>query len=98
MQRLPNRGTHPIDCIPVHLTFSAMSHSCAQPSASALVTEQSSLYSLASRSTPPRNTIVHVAAFGAPYPGSFIPSLRALAPFLKRAGLRQVLVLPDRAR
>jgi len=75
-----------------------MSHSCAQPGAPALVTQPSSVFSLASQSTSARNTIVHVAAFGAPYPGSFIPSLRALGSCLKRAGLRQVVVLPARAR
>ncbi|PWU14790.1 MAG: hypothetical protein C5B50_16510 [Verrucomicrobia bacterium] len=50
------------------------------------------------RSPLTRNTIVHVAEFGAPYPGSFIAALRALGVCLGRAELRQILVLPARAR
>lgn len=61
-----------------------------------MVTEQLSVDAATAKS--PRNTIVHVAEFGAPYASSFISSLRALTPCLERAGLRQVLVLPARAR
>jgi glycosyltransferase involved in cell wall biosynthesis len=46
----------------------------------------------------PRNAVIHVADFGAPYGSSFISSLQALEPCLQQAGLRQVLVLPARAR
>src|SRR6266850_1278619 len=58
---------------------------------------------LNSRSTPPlspsqQNTIVHVADFGAPYAGNFLSSLQALGSRLDEAGLRQILVLPARAR
>lgn len=44
------------------------------------------------------NTVVHVAEFGAPYASNFISSLQALGPCLKEVGLRQVLVLPARAK
>jgi glycosyltransferase involved in cell wall biosynthesis len=48
--------------------------------------------------SPTRNTIVHVAEFGAPYASNFISSLQALGRSLKDAGLRQVLILPARAK
>src|SRR5207302_9321124 len=49
-------------------------------------------------SASPGGTVVHVAEFGAPYPGSFMSSLQALEACLQLAGMRQVLVLPARAR
>jgi glycosyltransferase involved in cell wall biosynthesis len=43
-------------------------------------------------------TVIHLADFSAPYSGNFIASLLALGTLLKKTGLRQVLIFPDRAR
>ncbi len=74
-----------------------MSEPCTRPDRT-LAAQQLAFEPATAAPKSPGNTIVHVAEFGAPYASSFVSSLRALTPCLERAGLRQVLVLPARAR
>jgi len=43
-------------------------------------------------------TVIQLADFGPSYPGNFIASLLALNSLLQESGIRQVLVLPERAK
>jgi glycosyltransferase involved in cell wall biosynthesis len=51
-----------------------------------------------SKSNADYRTVIQIADFGAPYSGNFIASLLALEGVLKKAGLRQVLILSEKAK